>query len=60
MEITNLDANAPMGERCHFIIDNIKDVEPYMSEQHIEDLAKAKLITITYKCGDAKLEVKYE
>jgi uncharacterized protein (TIGR02145 family) len=60
LEITNLDANATMGERCHFIIDNIKDVEPYMSEQHMEEYTKAKLITITYKCGDAKLEVKYE
>ena len=56
----NKDKEGGMGEKCHFIIDGIEGVEPFMSEQHVEDFAKATLITITYQCGDAKLEVKYE
>ena len=59
--ITNNDKAGGMGERCHFMIDGIEGgVEPYMSEQHVEDYVKADVITITYKCGDAKLEVEYK
>ncbi|MBQ9435905.1 MAG: hypothetical protein IJU33_07255 [Bacteroidales bacterium] len=60
LTITNLDKDATMGEQCHFIIDGIDGVEPFMSEQHVDELVKADQIIISYKCGDAKLTIDYK